>query len=29
MEKIGKIDLVNDKNCIEDWAMAHWAWRLQ
>ena len=27
MRKVGKLDEVNIKNCIEDWCVGHWAWR--
>lgn len=25
MERLGKVDQINKKNCIEDWRVVHWA----
>ena len=26
MRKVGKLDEINIKNCIDDWVVGHWAW---
>lgn len=28
MKKVGKEDLINEANCIEDWVTVHWAWEI-
>ena len=29
MEKVGKYEDINPKNCIEDFCVIHWAWEIE
>ena len=28
MHELGYDDLISEENCIHDWAIVHWAWRI-
>lgn len=29
MTRAGKQDFITEENCIEDWAVVHWAWEVK